>query len=154
MLWFSKCGLQTSITWKFLRNTDFQTPPHYSWIWPSTSPPRPPWWLSGKEFTCQYRTGGFHPWSGKIPHATEQLSLCTATTEPVFVSLGAAATEAHALEPRALQRKKPPWWEACVPLESSPSSPRLQPMQQWRPSPDKYTKTKTSPPGDSDTSVN
>ena len=24
------------------------------------------------------------PWSGKIPHAMEQLSLCTTTTEPVL----------------------------------------------------------------------
>ena len=24
---------------------------------------------------------GFDPWSGKIPHAVEQLSLCTTTTE-------------------------------------------------------------------------
>ena len=25
----------------------------------------------------------FDPWSGKIPHATEQLSPCTATVEPM-----------------------------------------------------------------------
>ena len=29
----------------------------------------------------------------KIPQAAEQLSLCTATTKPVFWSLGASATE-------------------------------------------------------------
>ena len=27
---------------------------------------------------------GFEPWSGKIPHATEQLSLCTTITESVL----------------------------------------------------------------------
>ena len=27
---------------------------------------------------------GFEPWSGKIPHAVEQLSLCATTTEPVL----------------------------------------------------------------------
>ena len=27
---------------------------------------------------------GFEPWSGKIPHATKQLSLCTTTTEPAL----------------------------------------------------------------------
>ena len=27
---------------------------------------------------------GFNPWSGKIPHAAEQLSPCATTTEPVF----------------------------------------------------------------------
>ena len=26
----------------------------------------------------------FKPWSGKIPHAAEQLSLCATTTEPVL----------------------------------------------------------------------
>ena len=27
---------------------------------------------------------GFDPWSGKIPHAAEQLSLCATTAEPVL----------------------------------------------------------------------
>ena len=31
----------------------------------------------GKESDCQCRRHGFHPWSGKIPYATELLSLCT-----------------------------------------------------------------------------
>ena len=26
-----------------------------------------PWWLNGKESTCQYRRHRFDPWSGKIP---------------------------------------------------------------------------------------
>ena len=26
-----------------------------------------PWWLSGKESTCQFRRCGFDPWVGKIP---------------------------------------------------------------------------------------
>ena len=26
-----------------------------------------PWWLSGKESTCQCSRHGFNPWSGKIP---------------------------------------------------------------------------------------
>ena len=37
---------------------------------------------------------GFNPWSRKIPHAAEQLSLCTATTEPTLDSPGATAREA------------------------------------------------------------
>ena len=28
---------------------------------------RLPWWLSGKESTCQHRRQGFDPWVGKIP---------------------------------------------------------------------------------------
>ena len=30
---------------------------------------------------CQCRRHGFDPWSGKIPHAAEQLSPCTTATE-------------------------------------------------------------------------
>ena len=33
-------------------------------------------WLNGKESVCQFRRDRFNPWSGKIPQATEQLSLC------------------------------------------------------------------------------
>ena len=36
---------------------------------------RLPWWLSGKESTCQCRAHGFNPWSRKIPQASEQLLL-------------------------------------------------------------------------------
>ena len=32
-----------------------------------------PWWRSGGESACQCRGHGFEPWSGKIPHAAEQL---------------------------------------------------------------------------------
>ena len=34
-----------------------------------------PWWLSSKESACQGRRHGFDPWSRKIPHTSEQLSL-------------------------------------------------------------------------------
>ena len=33
------------------------------------------------------------PWSGKMPHAMEHLSLCTATTEPVLWSPGVTTSE-------------------------------------------------------------
>ena len=45
----------------------------------------------------------FNPWSGKFPHAAEQLSLCTTTAEPVSCSYGAHTPRAH-----ALQQEKPP----------------------------------------------
>ena len=32
-----------------------------------------PWWCSGWESACQCRRHGLEPWSGKIPHAAEQL---------------------------------------------------------------------------------
>ena len=53
-----------------------------------------PWWLSGKESTCQCRRH-FNPWSRKIPRATQQLSLCTTTIKPVLSCPGTATTEVH-----------------------------------------------------------
>ena len=52
-----------------------------------------PWWLSGKESSCQYRKHGLNPWSGKIPKVLEQLSLCASTLQPVLQSLGSATPE-------------------------------------------------------------
>ena len=60
-----------------------------------------PWWRSGWESACQCRGHGFEPWSRRLPHATEQLGLCTPTTEPVLWSLQATTTEAH--EPQLLK---------------------------------------------------
>ena len=41
-----------------------------------------PWWCSGWESACQCRGHGFEPWSGKIPHATEQMGPWATITEP------------------------------------------------------------------------
>ena len=65
------------------------------------------WWLSSKDSTCQCRRQRFDPWSGTIPHATEQLSLCATVVEPVLQSPGTTTTEPsyrnywspHILEP-------------------------------------------------------
>ena len=57
-----------------------------------------PWWLSGKESTCQCRRHRFNPWSRKISHAVMQLSPSTTTTELVLWRLGAAASEARVAE--------------------------------------------------------
>ena len=43
-----------------------------------------PLWLNGKEIICQCKRQSFDPRSGKIPHVTEQLSLCTTAIEPVL----------------------------------------------------------------------
>ena len=45
-----------------------------------------PWWYSEQEFTCQCRKHGFGPWSGKIPHAAEQLNPRATTVEPECVN--------------------------------------------------------------------
>ena len=64
-----------------------------------------PSWLSGKESACQCRRLRFDPWSKKIPHAAEQVSLyitmCaihhrfTTTIEPRLYSLRITTTELH-----------------------------------------------------------
>ena len=41
-----------------------------------------PWYTVVKNpIACHYSGHGFEPWSGKIPHAMEQLSPCATTTE-------------------------------------------------------------------------
>ena len=44
-----------------------------------------PWWCSGWESACQCRGHRFEPWSGKIPHATEQLGPWATITEPAHL---------------------------------------------------------------------
>ena len=61
-----------------------------------------PWWRSGWESACQCRGHGFEPWSGKIPHGTEQLGPWATTAEPVR------------LEP-VLHNERPRQWEARAP---------------------------------------
>ena len=41
-----------------------------------------PWWCSGWESACQCRGHGFKPWSGRIPHAAEQLGPWATITKP------------------------------------------------------------------------
>ena len=61
----------------------------------------------------------FEPWSGKISHAAEQLSLCATTTEPASHNYWACTLEpmsrnywAHVPRARTPQQEKPPQWEA------------------------------------------
>ena len=58
-----------------------------------------------KNLPANAEDGGFNPWSGKIAHAEEQLSLCVRhTIELMLQSLGAAAPEPT--HPRALLHDK------------------------------------------------
>ena len=63
----------------------------------------------------------------KIPHATEQLSLCARISEPLIWGPGATTTETGAPRAHALQQKKPLQWEACAPKrENRPCSLQLE----------------------------
>ena len=61
-----------------------------AWGWVSIKPYSwgLPWWRRGWESPCQCRGHGFEPWSGKIPHATEQLGPWATTTEPARLEPG------------------------------------------------------------------
>ena len=102
-----------------------------------------PLWLSGKEFTCQFRRHRFDPWAGKIPGAAEQLSPGTTTTcKPELQSLETATTEPVCCtyrgpgvpEPRHYKRSRhseklvhyseeqprsPNWRQACAATKAS-----------------------------------
>ena len=41
-----------------------------------------PWWYGGWQSACQCRGHRFKPWSGRIPHAAEQLGPWATITEP------------------------------------------------------------------------
>ena len=73
-----------------------------------------PWWRSGWESACQCRGHGFEPWSGKIPHAAEQLGPWATTTEPARWSLCSATGEA------AIVRAP------CTTMKSDPLLPQLE----------------------------
>ena len=63
----------------------------------------------------------FDPRCGRIPHAVEQLSPCTTTTEPSW------------LEPVLRSKRSHHRWEARVPrLESRPCWPQLEKAQAWQ----------------------
>ena len=89
-----------------------------------------------KKSACQCRRHGFDPWSGKIPQAAEQLSLCATTTEPVHQSPAAAATEACAPgSPCSAAGEAPAMRRPCTAASEQPRCPQpgRAPVQQWGP---------------------
>ena len=59
-----------------------------------------------QEYTIWLPVRGSWVQSRKIPHALEQLSLCTAAVEPVLWSPGAPTTEAHAPESQCYETRE------------------------------------------------
>ena len=79
-----------------------------------------PWWHSGWESACQRRGHGFEPWSGKIPHATEQLGPWATITEP-------ACLEPVLRSKRGRDRERPAHRdEEWPPLAATRESPRTE----------------------------
>ena len=94
-------------------------------------------WLSVEDSACRCRRHGFETWSGKIPHAVEQislwpqlLSLCSRAWEPQLLSPCAATTEACALWSLYSATRE----ATAVRREQSPlSATREKPSKQRRP---------------------
>ena len=76
-----------------------------------------PWWLSGKESTCQRRRRGFHG-SWKIPHTMEQWSPGTTPTEPTKHSYWSLCI----LQPELHSKRR----------HGDEKPPQLEKKQQWR----------------------
>ena len=86
-----------------------------------------PWWRSGWESACQCRRHGFEPWSGRIPHAAEQLGPWATAAEPARlepVPRGGRGRNserpAHRDEERSPHRD-----EEWPPLAAAGESPRM-----------------------------
>ena len=77
-------------------------------------------------------------WSGKIPPAVEQLSLCATTTEPMSHNYWAHVPwllKPTHLEPCSATREATAMSSLCTSMKSSPHSPQLEKarVQQQRP---------------------
>ena len=90
------------------------------WILSLRSKKGLPWWRSGWESACQCRGHGFVPWSGKIPHAAEQLGPWATTAEP-------ARLEPVPRNKRGRDSKRPAHRdEKWPPLAATRESPRTE----------------------------
>ena len=104
-----------------------------------------PCWLSGKESACQCRRHEFSPWSGKIPHPAEQLSLCLGAQEPQLLSPRATLPKPLCLRAMLCNKES---HRSEMPHSSSLallSTTREKPVQQWRPSTNKEKKKSIQP---------
>ena len=87
-----------------------------------------PWWRSGWESACQCRGHGFEPWSGRIPHATGQLS-----PEPQLLSLRVWSLCSATERPRQWEARAPRWrvvptrrsWRKPSHRNEDPTQPKI-----------------------------
>ena len=77
-----------------------------------------PCYSSSKESVCQSRGHRFDPWFGKIPHATRQLILCAAPSEPICAIADPGAYGTCALRRGSCHKEKP----ACCNWRRSPAA--------------------------------
>ena len=83
---------------------------------------------SGWESACQCRGHGFEPWSGRIPHAAEQLGPWATTTEPVHLEPVPATREAAIVKgPCTVMKSGPrlPQLEKALAQNEDPTQPKI-----------------------------
>ena len=78
-----------------------------------------PWWRSGWESACQCRGHGFEPWSGRIPHAAEQLGPWATTTETAHLEPVLCNKRGHDSERPAHRDEE---WPSLAATRESPST--------------------------------
>ena len=84
-----------------------------------------PWWRSGWESACRCRGHGFELWSGRIPHAAEQLGPWATTTEPARLELVLCNKRGRDSERPAHRDEEWP------PLAATRESPRAETKTQY-----------------------
>ena len=85
-----------------------------------------PWWRSGWESACQCRGHGFEPWSGRIPHAAEQLGPWATTTEPARLEPVLCNKRGHDSERPAHRDEE---WPPLAATREKPSHRNKDPTQ-------------------------
>ena len=68
-----ECSLKTGCVWIWTSISNLAVKNYFQGL---------PWWRSGWESACQCRGHGFEPWSGRVPHAAEQLGPWATIAEP------------------------------------------------------------------------
>ena len=91
-------------------------------------------WYSGQLSACQCRGYGFDPWPRKIPHATEQLTLCATITKP-------APPEPMLRNKRSLRNEKPAHSNQEQPLRCNQRKHEHRNKDQLQPKKKKKKKT-------------
>ena len=104
-----------------------------------------PSWLSEKESAYQCRRHRLDPWSGKIPHATGQLSQWATTSEPELWSLQVATIKPTLHDYWSHGTFEPVPWNKSSPCNGEALKPQLEKdcAQQQRPSATKKKKKKS-----------
>ena len=102
-------NIESSPGWKKMVVDSYFTPRHDNTHQKKKRPCQAlPCWFSDEEFAFQCRGYRVDPWCGKTPHALEQLSPCTITTDPTCLEPVLHNERSHFSEECEHHNKSPP----------------------------------------------